>query len=925
MIYATVTALCLVCAAPLPADTGLDPFAGAVEVLKYTFEDDDDRDFDGQPDDWTRRIGPGFPAYIEMAIDRTHGRRSEQRDPSERRQSLQFRANGGRATMYSPLNPIDPLHSYVFEGFIRTQALDHDAALISVSFLNHKRQRVQRLLTTPVTGTHADWQRVRIGPVDPPKDTRFVVIGCHLAPGKKMGIHGSAWFDDLWLGRLPQLTLVGDFSTRFVHQSDGLRIEAHVGGLDPGAQYRKHAALIDGVFRGWAAVFQPAYRLRFELLDASGQVVESETRLLEADSRPADSSATDEHSRREVVWTVRRRPHGFYRVRCALERDGAVILEKQTTLAVMDLTLGRESGEFGWSVSGGVESMPIGDLADIAAEAGINWIKYPLWKTAYPEYKQYTPEEINELLAALTAYNIAPVGLLNDPPRTLRSQFADDWTGINEIFTMPPSFWSPSIEPVIARYWSQVRYWQLGDETDASFVGLSRLPETMATVKRELDRVGRDTRVGIHWDWRAPLPPAPGLRQTFLSLGGASRPSDEQIVATLRESREAGLTCWMLVEPMAQSNQVGDDERGADLVKQMVAAKVGGAHAIFAGNVFDKERGLLNPDGSPTPLFLPWRTAALALRGSEFLGSLNLEAKSRNYAFARNGRAVLVIWNDESVVESLHLGDSLQMTDLSGRRLPVRSDEATKQSLLDVGPVPTIIRVGSEPIVRWRLAAGFDRGRIASAHGRHQDTVVGVNTFAQGVNGRVTLHVPSDWEIEPKSWSLQLGAGERFALPMSVGLPANATLGEAEVSLEFEIFADRRYHFRVTRPYHVGLGDVQIDVSDELDEDDNLIIRQIITNKTEPAEMLNFNCSLFVPSQQRQRQRVTKLGQGTDQKLYLIPHGKDLRGREVWLKAEQIDGRRILNKRWILGENWDNLPADAAEDAETPPKRTGTP
>ena len=77
-----------------PAEEGLDLFTGAVEAVRYTFETDQDLDYDQQPDDWTRRIGPGFPHYVSVEIDRTQGQQG--------RQSLEFEANGGPAIVYSP-------------------------------------------------------------------------------------------------------------------------------------------------------------------------------------------------------------------------------------------------------------------------------------------------------------------------------------------------------------------------------------------------------------------------------------------------------------------------------------------------------------------------------------------------------------------------------------------------------------------------------------------------------------------------------------------------------------------------------------------------------------------------------------------------------------------------------------------------------
>ena len=55
---------------------------------------------------------------------------------------------------------------------------------------------------------------------------------------------------------------------------------------------------------------------------------------------------------------------------------------------------------------------------------------------------------------------------------------------------------------------SAVRHWQLGQEDDESFVGMSNqnLSRTIARVKSEFDRLGRDTRIGVHWNWETPSP-----------------------------------------------------------------------------------------------------------------------------------------------------------------------------------------------------------------------------------------------------------------------------------------------------------------------------------------------------------------------------------------------------------------------------------
>lgn len=877
MIFASATAIVLITAGLAAEPTAHDPFTGAVTVLNYSFENDEDLDFRGDPDGWTRRKGPGFPSYVETGIDRTRGRAGNQ--------SLQFLVNGGQAAMYSPPTLIDPLHSYIFRGYIRTEALEHDGALISISFLNHKRQRLQRILARAVvTGTHDDWVRVTIDPVTPRPDARFVVVGCHLVQGEKMDIRGSVWFDDLWLGKLPQLSLVSNFHRQFVQGDAPIQIDPIVSGLDAGR----------------------SYRLLLEMKDSDGHLIAREVRSLRA-TAPAQRESQEPLAVRpeSTPWELPPQENGFYQVQAALERDGVVILEKQASFAVMDLVDElRGRGSFGWSVARRADEIPPRKLIEVAKQAGINWLKYPLWQSVYADDREL-PARTMDLFDGLIREGVTPVGLLSDPPQELRAKFAKDWAGISEIFTMPLSFWSPSLQPVIARYSSSVRHWQLGGEADMSFVGLQRLPETLSQVKRELDRIGRDTRIGVHWDWNAPLPSGAQMPQTFLSLGDRQVMSSRELIERLKATDASTIPRWVVLKPLSKKDFT-PEERGSDLVRRMVAAKIGGAEAIFAYDVFDEQYGLLNTSGSPTRLFLPWRTTALALQQAEYLGSFNMLGGSRNFAFAKGGEVVLVVWNDadQPVAEEMYLGENVIVTDIWGRQRPAERREG--KQVLTVGPVPQFVRGCSEPVARWRSAVRFEHGQMRSAYGAHQEAVLGRNTFSQGINGTVSLSVPREWEITPPKWSLNKAAGEKFRQEMLITLPSNASLGTELMAIDFDIFADRHYRFRVHRPYEVGLGDVLVDVIDRKLDDGRLEVEQIITNNISPVEVLNFRCTLFVPGHRRQKRTVTKLGRGQDKKFYHLPDADSLRGQVLRLRAEQVGGARVLNYRWRVGENWNS-------------------
>jgi hypothetical protein len=242
--------------------------------------------------------------------------------------------------------------------------------------------------------------------------------------------------------------------------------------------------------------------------------------------------------------------------------------------------------------------------------------------------------------------------------------------------------------------------------------------------------------------------------------------------------------------------------------------------------------------------------------------------------------------------------------DLWGRTQPLPTDPATREQSIDLGPIPRLLLSCSEPVARWRITARFEDGKMKSEFGGHNDAVVGRNTFPQGVSGTVTLVLPEGWSAEPREWTITAAAGEEFRFPVFLTAPTNTPLGDHLFVMDFNIVADRPYRFRVEKPYIVGLGDVTLEVKDRKLPDGRLEIEQIVTNHSNPIEMLDFRCSLFIPDTRRQKIQITKLGQGQDRKFYYLPDADSRRGQTLRLRLEQDGGRRVLNYVWTLGAEW---------------------
>ena len=836
-------------------------FASAVEVRRFSFETDEDQDYDLQPDDWSRRRGPGFPQYVRTSIDRQTGIHG--------RQSLRVELNGGQVAYYSQPVPVDDFHAYVLRGRIRTAGMRNDAALVSISLLDHTRQRVRRFLSRPVTGDHPHWATIEIGPFRPGPECAALVLGCHIAQGSQTDVRGEVWFDDLWIGKLPLLETHTTSGRHYFAPGETVEIESRPLGLVPGQ----------------------AHRLRWRLEDGFGQVLAEHERPLTISDDEGKANAPE-----AVHWSPPAQRHGYYKVLAWLDRDQTPILKREVTFVVMEPAVETPAGEFGWSLSSGTHDVPLIEMPQLAASSAANWLKLPAWSVETDLSADPATSQMTRFLDELERRGISLVGLLSDPPRSLTEKFVGRWNGVSEIFTAPRSLWYPSLEPVIAKHSFRIKHWQLGAETDDSFVGLTSLAETIRVVQTELERIGHPTRVGLPWRWDREFPSSKAIPHGFLSLSFPGVVDDQLLSERLSQTEKSGLMRWVLVQPMP----VGEhpDERATDLARQMLAAKLGKADAIFATDPFDARHGLLHPDGAPTEMFLPWRTMAETLRGATHLGSFETPESIPNVVFARQHEVIVVLWSQEPVREEFYFGEQAYALDLWGRPQRLAVDPETGTQSIEVGPVPVIVRGCSEAVARWRLAVKFERGRIPSEFGAHEDAVLGRNTFRQGINGKVRLNFPRDWDLDPGEWDLQVGLGEDFRLPTLIAFPSHASVGTLRPSVDFEIFAERIYRFAVPLPYQLGLDDVTLQVTSRRTPDGRLEVEQRISNQTSPLETLDFNCSLFIPGRVRERQVVTRLSEGEDRRVYILPRADALHGKELWLRAEQIDGRRVLNFRW---------------------------
>src|SRR5574340_1038096 len=128
----------------------------ATTVFHCTFDDAADADFDGWPDEWTRRQGPGFPNYVKIRIG--------DESPQAGSRCLRIELDGGAAVAYGPPVEAGPLFGYVLEGYVKTEGLQHDQAFLSMTFLDQHKNPLETHRSRRVSESNG-WQKLRLGPI----------------------------------------------------------------------------------------------------------------------------------------------------------------------------------------------------------------------------------------------------------------------------------------------------------------------------------------------------------------------------------------------------------------------------------------------------------------------------------------------------------------------------------------------------------------------------------------------------------------------------------------------------------------------------------------------------------------------------------------------------------------------------------------
>ena len=853
-----------------------------------------DRDYGGDPDDWERRKGPGFPAYIPIKIvgqEEDGEDRRPVKDESWGEGSLYIELDGGSAEISSPKTTISPDYSIVLEGwtFLKPSKQNEvNEAWVSVTLMSEDDKVQQSFQTTRIRAQNKLTQ-FKLGPIAPSDLVTKLKITLHFGPTRNADLFGEAWFDNIRLSLLPKLSVETGKRFNVFDKPEDVEVKVNVSGTKT-AQSEIHLELRDvdnHVVDEHTIVHRSSLQASNPIGEISTQPVVYSTRRLswEAGEQAAIYAKTGKVLN-EYLWSPEIKLDGYYKLLVKLKSPGQTDVEEEISMAVMQ-PLGSVSTEpFGWNLPRQPEEVPLQDLVKLTRESGVHWLAYPVW---FAEEDLAEASRVGDLAERLTLNGMELIAVIDQPPAQLQSLFDRYNRGIASLL-QENDLWKIALDPVLTRLSFKIDWWQLGGFDDYSFVNYPDLKAKMVEVHDHLSRFGKNIKIGITWNWLYRMELDPDGSLDYLLRATKTPMTGQEILTNLKNQGDSSAPLWTTLQPLDRSDY-NLSTRARDLVERMTVGKISGASAILIPQPISTESGVLNDEMHPTELLLPWQLTARELAGTQYIGQLDLPNDSENYVFKSGDKVTMLIWRDQPIEELIDLGDDVQTMDCWGR--DSSSFRSAEKDTLDVTPTPQFVTGLKPNLVEWQINCRFVDPHIDSIIGRKQQGILEFkNTYTRGVFGTVTLTSNQLWEV-PQVLPFKVNPGATFSAPVDFQLPSNIDAGRHEVKIEFNLSGADQDRITLYRDLNVGSKGLRIETGTQLKGGQLLVHVTLINESTEEG---NVSLDLFAPDRKKKRQ-VVNVKSGRVQRTFAVDNAAQLRGGMVVLRAKELKGEHTLNYR----------------------------
>lgn len=831
------------------------------------------------PMHWAKIAGANFPHYVngKLTTDRSHGGKY----------SFRFDLNGGSlAYRYDPgqIRVTTGAH-YRVEAWVQTTALAHARARMSVYFTDldgHPLTDTIHHSEVYATGPgEADWKclTVELTPQDPKAAYLAMEIGL-LQPQQwerttlgqrvlyEQDIYGSAWFDDITVSQVPQVTLSTGRAGNIFRRGDPLRLQV----------------LVNDKFTDDLAAL-------LLIQDATGNNVYQRSGALDMST----AQTLGPGQKRMSLLLPDLKP-GWYEASLVMSSNGQFVGQQTLDLVLLaddapaiasDVRFGINATELpfeGWT-----------ELPQILPFLGAGRVKLAVW-SKQGDIQQMGSAAFDELLEQLSALGITPTACLVElPPNIADRVGGSNWTNLLKART---ELWQPQLAFLLARHANHLERWQLGEDGTDAFVNDPKMRQVYSLVYDEFAKLMQSPDLAMPWPAWFELE---GQMPATVALSVPPSVLPSQLPLYMQDLKGHEGHNLSVSFQLLDRQQYGREMQIRDLAQRVIYALAADARRIDLPLPFTVRQENEQVVRQPKELLMVMRTLITTLGGTAYHGKMPLADGVEAFLFEKEGQGILVIWDrgNEPAVRQLaiNFGPHPYALDLWGNATPLaRPTEDGKGGsvAVTVGPTPIFLMGVDAQLAQLRASIALDRPLIESSFQAHTRHIRFINPYRQAIGGTFKLKAPPGWTVNPPTNVFTLNPGEVFDREITIEFPYNSFAGPKVIEAEFLVQAERNSSFTAPIVLNLGLSDVGMQSLAVRDGND-VMIQQIISNYGDkPIDYISF--AIF-PGQARQERLVTNLGPGrTTIKRYKFTNVKLASDATVRVGVKELEGTRILNE-----------------------------
>lgn len=502
---------------------------------------------------------------------------------------------------------------------------------------------------------------------------------------------------------------------------------------------------------------------------------------------------------------------------------------------------------------------------------------------------------LRTLVDELSERHLALTGTLVDSSFTGQDDTGPQSQTLIDLLSASVESWRPHVANWVSKYQNRFENWQVGLDGESELFEDVRLGPVLTHLRDEMAKLTTLPTLVAPWSIRYERGDS-DLPANILSITVPAETPPSEIPGHLDESiPEAGYQqVWAFIqlpppEPYHRLPWL------IDVAKRLIFAQQSSVDKIFVREPWSRRSGTGGTMIEPIEPFLLFRTVFSLLDDATYLGQLETSEGVTCHAFDRDGRAVLVMWDDGAPMagrsHDLYLNGATHMVDLWGRQYELSERSGTVA--VPLSPVPVFIHAAETWLVRFRRSLKFDPLLLPSESTFHEHRVLIHNSRKDPISGSIRLKPPKGWQIRPSHFTFAVQGNETFAQKVRIQSAPRAPAGRKQIETRVMIDAAKLYEFTVYLPLQLDLSDMDVS-ADLVLEGETVVVRHRITNRSN--EVVTFTSFTDAPG--RKRQTMNIVGLQPDQtvvKSHRFPGGRALSGTVIRVGLKQVKGPRSHN------------------------------